>query len=138
MKRVSVGVTKKAPPPTPDGREGRLFPPEQSCSSKQNKKLRVSLVDFGLQIANLPFGLGARESLRSASTGILHRHPQHQFSAVVRVVLNALADNAALPPDICAFGESVCHRLQEKQIHLRLSARVEHVVIEICVNSRNL
>jgi len=57
---------------------------------------------------------------------------------VERVVLNALADNAALPPDICAFGESVCHPLQEKPIHFRLSAQVERVVIQICVNLRNL
>src|ERR1700730_18690370 len=26
---------KKVPPPTPDGREGRLFPPEQSSKSAQ-------------------------------------------------------------------------------------------------------
>ena len=26
---------KKVPPPTPDGREGRLFPPEQSCKAGQ-------------------------------------------------------------------------------------------------------
>jgi hypothetical protein len=137
MKRVSVEVTQKAPPPTPDGREGRLFPPEQSCSSKQNKKLRVSLVDFGLQNSKLSFWAGRPRKV-AMSTGILHRHPQHQFSAVERVVLNALADNAALPPDICAFGESVCHRLREKPIHLRLGARVEHVVIQICVKRRRL
>jgi len=33
---------------------------------------------------------------------------------VERVVLNALAMNAALPPDIYAFGDR--HRLQEKPI----------------------
>ena len=30
-----VGATKNGPPPMPDGREGRLFPPEQSCKSAQ-------------------------------------------------------------------------------------------------------
>jgi hypothetical protein len=28
--------------------------------------------------------------------------------------------NAALPPDICAFGESFYHRLEDKPIHLGL------------------
>jgi len=56
------------------------------------------------------------------------------FLGVERVVLNPLTNNAALPPDICAFGESVCHRLQEKPIHLRLSAQVQRIVIQICVN----
>jgi hypothetical protein len=35
---------------------------------------------------------------------------------VERVVLNALPKNAALPPNICACGDSLCHRLQEKPI----------------------
>jgi hypothetical protein len=53
---------------------------------------------------------------------------------VERVVLNALAEGTApLPPDICPFGDSFCHRFevstaslrpdwhfQEKSIHLRL------------------
>jgi hypothetical protein len=39
---------------------------------------------------------------------------------VERVVLNALTIDAALPPDICAFGD--CHRLQEKLIHLTIGA----------------
>jgi hypothetical protein len=37
--------------------------------------------------------------------------------------------NAALPPDICACGGSVCHRLQEKPIHLRLIAQVKRIVL---------
>src|SRR5205807_3471403 len=31
--RLLLLVPKKVPPPTPDGREGRLFPPEQSSKS---------------------------------------------------------------------------------------------------------
>src|SRR5438132_2860356 len=31
--RHSDFVSKKVPPPTPDGREGRLFPPEQSSKT---------------------------------------------------------------------------------------------------------
>jgi hypothetical protein len=29
-----------------------------------------------------------------------------------------VGSNAALPPDICAFSESLCHRLEDKPIHL--------------------
>jgi hypothetical protein len=39
VRRSALGVffnhPKKVPPPTPDGREGRLFPPEQSSKSAQ-------------------------------------------------------------------------------------------------------
>jgi len=35
-----------------------------------------------------------------------------------RVVLNALAVNAALPPNIGASGDGFCRRLREKSIHL--------------------
>ena len=34
-----------------------------------------------------------------------------------RVVLNALRA-AALPPDICAINALICHRLEDKTIHL--------------------
>jgi hypothetical protein len=37
---------------------------------------------------------------------------------VERVVLNALEGAAALPPNICAFGDPICHRLEDKTIHL--------------------
>jgi hypothetical protein len=54
---------------------------------------------------------------------------------VERVVLNALTENAPLPPDIRAFGDLVRHRLGEadpprgeggaraRRLHLRLSTR---------------
>ena len=37
---------------------------------------------------------------------------------VERVVSNGLAKDAALPPDIRAFGEDFSHRLEDKTIHL--------------------
>jgi len=38
--------------------------------------------------------------------------------------------STANPPDICGFGDLLCHRLPEKQIHLGLiRAKVERVVL---------
>jgi len=34
--------------------------------------------------------------------------------------IHPVPSNAALPPDICAFSESLCHRLEDKPIHLRV------------------
>jgi hypothetical protein len=40
-----------------------------------------------------------------------------------RRLLNALVPQLrdGLPPNICAFGESFCHRLADNPIHLRLA-----------------
>src|SRR5256886_14889894 len=56
---------KKVPPPTPDGREGRLFPPEQSSKSAQlltelnrcrNKNFHKLCCSYGAIVNRNPAG----------------------------------------------------------------------------------
>ena len=66
------GLDKKIPPPTPEGHEGRLFPPEQSFKSELGiteltpacKKIFLTQVEKKLQAA-LPSLREARRPLRN-------------------------------------------------------------------------
>jgi hypothetical protein len=72
--RHSDFVIKKVPPPTPDGREGRLFPPEQSwktalqvieLTGRRNKILN-ELMQHGAGLAKKLNIFRARRVCRSA------------------------------------------------------------------------
>ena len=59
-----------------------------------------------------------RASFRTAIVESCDGREAGSIDKVERVVHNALTKTAALPPDICAFGESNWHRLEDKTIHL--------------------
>src|SRR6516225_5530669 len=102
-------VPKKVPPPTPDGREGRLFPPEQSSKicGATSRAYTLPQQKF-LKMIRSSFRRGQAKAL---ATGISVRVQWHLRKAVMRslILYAQFASGKAAPTGGIVFGCTSVH-----------------------------